>query len=85
MNEEEIIKEIEYQKSFGTSGILPRWAVIDGLLDLYNKEKEKNKELEKRLTPTPDNAVPLEYQSMMYVDKRGYVSKDKIKEFKNNP
>ena len=38
------------------------------------------KELERKLTPTPDNAVPLEYQTAMYVDKRGYVSKEKIKE-----
>lgn len=38
------------------------------------------KELERKLTPTPDNAVPLEYQTAMYVDKRGYVSKDKVKE-----
>ena len=50
---------------------------------LNKKIKELEKELEeykKRLTPTPDNCVPIEYQMIGYVDKRGYISKDKIKD-----
>ncbi len=43
MSEEEIIKEIkEYLDCKGSVSV----KTIEGLLDLYNKEKEKNKELE---------------------------------------
>ena len=41
MSEEEIIEELK--------SLSPSEEAIQGLLDLYNKEKEKNKELEERL------------------------------------
>ena len=36
-------------------------------------------ELEKQI-PTPDNEVPVEYQTSIYVDKRDAVMKDKIRD-----
>ena len=39
------IEEIEHLKSFGTSGIAPRWATIDILLDYIEKlEKEEDRD-----------------------------------------
>lgn len=63
---------------------------IDGILDLYNKEKEKNKELEqlsenikmfreKNLSSEIDYIIALKSSFMEYL-KEDYISKDKIKE-----
>lgn len=76
MSEEEIIQHFEFIKS----GIKEETKFIDisilecfeGLLDLYNKEKEKNKILELAKIPY------LEGEIMAY--KENTVSKDKIKE-----
>ena len=51
MSEEEIIKELKVLiglEEFNRLSYKENKA-IQGLLDLYNKEKQKNKELEKRL------------------------------------
>ena len=76
MSEEEIIQHFEFIKS----GIKEETKFIDisileyfeGLLDLYNKEKEKNKILELAKIPY------LKGEIMAY--KENTVSKDKIKE-----
>ena len=50
MSEEEIIKNIEDMLLHAETNLLDYEALaIQGLLDLYNKEKEKNKELEQRI------------------------------------
>ena len=76
LSEKEIIQHFEFIKS----GIKEETKFIDisileyfeGLLDLYNKEKEKNKILELAKIPY------LEGEIMAY--KEFFVSKDKIKE-----
>ena len=47
MNEEEIIKILNYQLSAKNTDInvIPNWEAIQGLLDLYQKEKERNTKL----------------------------------------
>ena len=51
MSEKEIVKNIEYSQTQMRLGNLPDYSQshykdIQGLLDLYNQEKEKNKKLE---------------------------------------
>ena len=54
MNIEEAKKEIQYAKSFGTSGVVPRWEAIDTVLnELEKKDKiisQMAKYLEKHST-----------------------------------
>lgn len=75
MSEEEIIKQTEIyinllveERKYGTASIeqIRFQETIQGLLDLYNKEKEKNKEYERQL-------------DLDYVDEN-FISKDKIRE-----
>lgn len=45
MSEEEIIKQVDFiTKWISKIGLIKEREAIQGLLDLYNKEKEKNKE-----------------------------------------
>ena len=75
MSEEEIIKEVKtmFKDSdskywIGENGV----KALQGLLDLYNKEKEKNKELEKTI---------LEFvNDRERILKTPVISKDKIRE-----
>ena len=50
MNEEEIIDILEGYRLNYSNFDKEVAEAIDGLLDLYNKEKEKNKELEKDIS-----------------------------------
>ena len=68
MSEEEIIKEIE--------SLSPSEEAIQGLLDLYNKEKEKNKELENE----KDKLIDL-LREDKFIYK--YKIREKIKELEN--
>lgn len=79
MSEEEIMQGInktirfmkeELKADHSCFTIQELWAV-NGLLDLYQKEKEKNKELEKKLA----NRIEL----LDYMISKDYISKDKIK------
>jgi len=50
MSEEEIIKNIEDMLLHAETNLLDYEALaIQGLLDLYNKEKEKNKKIEDKI------------------------------------
>ena len=51
MSDEEIIKIIKYMLENKNTDInvIINYEAIQGLLDLYQEEKEKNEELEKRL------------------------------------
>lgn len=78
MSEEEIIKMLKeysatnpFQKSmFYVSNL---HEAIQGLLDLYNKEKEKNKIL--------DNMLLVNKEQYEFIkNKDNYISKDKIKQ-----
>ena len=42
MNKEKAINEIKYAKSFGTSGIVPRWEAIDTVLNYIEELEEEN-------------------------------------------
>lgn len=53
---------------------------IDIILNLIEKLKKENEEFKKQLTPTPEHPVPVEYQTSVFVDKRDYIPKDKIRE-----
>ena len=88
MNEEEIIKkaisEIEYYtkeiKDFKDCKTVVNDCrqtidMIQGLLDLYNKEKEKNKELKEEL----NRQINTRIMSEEFIEKN-FISKDKIKE-----
>lgn len=71
MSEEEIINRINYNMknagfNWGKSCIVDN-KDLQGLLDLYNKEKEKNKELCEKYCPQNEN----------------YISKDKIEEIRD--
>lgn len=78
MSEEEIIQHFEFIKSsikeetkFIDISILE---CFEGLLDLYNKEKEKNKELYE------DNQKQWEERCRLTFEFDNYTSKDKIRE-----
>ena len=53
--------------------------ILVGAEKVKSLEKE-NEEYKKRLTPTPEHPVPVEYQASVFVDKRNYIPKDKIRE-----
>ena len=91
MSEEEIIQHFEFIKS----GIKEETKFIDisileyfeGLLDLYNKEKEKNKELLENATVTYFNDEELKESVGNYLGvllkkniEKDYISKNKIRE-----
>lgn len=76
MSEEEIIGKLKriikiaYSKEFATFELTYQYVdAIQGLLDLYNKEKEKNKSIEAQ-----------RLRDMCYKTDGNYISKDKIKE-----
>lgn len=83
LSEKEIIQHFEFIKS----GIKEETKFIDisileyfeGLLDLYNKEKEKNKRYEKYLKTKEEK-----YEKILeYIEteiEQDYISKDKVKE-----
>lgn len=78
MSEEEIMQGInriiafmkeELKAEHSCFTIKELWS-LNGLLDLYNKEKEKNKKIEKKIEdlektiyPTPENPISIEIQS----------------------
>lgn len=64
MNEEEIIKELE--------SLSPSETAIIGILDLYNKEKEKNIELQNYMK---EYLIPKSIINLIYI------SKDKLRKF----
>lgn len=83
MNEEEIIKKCEdyenWKEFYNPNGIYQAIPLskehkqaIQGLLDLYNKEKEKNKQLEK------ENQTQRSQLNSAF--NNGFIHKDKIKE-----
>lgn len=95
MNEEEIIKFIkdEIRDCKNIENLYPNkdnieWKeveeyqnVLQGLLDLYKQEKEKNKELEKHYKHEQEyiNGEVFSAKQMHLIDE-DYISKDKIKE-----
>ena len=93
MSEEEIIEEVEKElklaKNIDDVATTIRNEYIEGLLDLYNKEKEKNKELlqdRKNYAEEYIHNNPWIYKQLneLYVFKtdveKDYISKDKIKD-----
>ena len=90
MSEEEIIDKINYMINNWHRSVLEikvEW--IQGILDLYNKEKEKNKELksmkyhiekfrEQNLSNEIDYVIALKSNFMPYL-KTDYISKNKIR------
>lgn len=100
MSEEEIIKKLEYFCNYEilyggkicfTLGQLKGYQkAIEGLLDLYQKEKEKNRELsnlsenikifrDKNFSDETKYVIALNSNYMNYL-KLDYISKDKIRE-----
>ena len=100
LSEEEIIKQTEIyinllveERKYGTASIeqIRFQETIQGLLNLYNKEKEKNKELKEELDrqintrEIEENFI--EKNCWAEFDEKGnmklinYISKDKIKRF----
>ena len=76
MSEEEIIKEIVFMaKWFPKLNLIKERQTILGLLDLYNKEKEKNASLQKETKLMKSININDNY---IYKDK----IKEKIKEYK---
>ena len=77
MSEEEIIKIIKKELTFFrcTADDIKFKDAIKGLLDLYNKEKEKNKELEE------ENKILTKQLNSAF--DRGFIHKDKIREILN--
>ena len=78
LKEEEIIKELKEWLKYDTNFTnLPEfesknlYKLIQGLLDLYNKEKEKNKELQNYMK---EYLIPKSTINLIYI------SKDKIKQ-----
>ena len=66
MSEEEILEEIK--------SLSPSADAIQGILDLYNKQKEKNKKLEEERTE-------IRKKIGKYINRNdNYISKDKIRE-----
>ena len=74
MSEEEIIKIIKYMlKNKNTDiNVIINYEAIQGLLDLYNKEKEINADLVK--TRIED------LQELNRIQQEDFISKDKIRE-----
>lgn len=90
MSEEEIIKEVESAIWFmkeDNYNVNTFVKAIQGLLDLYNKEKEKNKILELTKIPYLEGEI-MAYKENDAVQRkmlndafdRGWIHKDKIKE-----
>lgn len=69
MREEEIIKNIKEMIQWSDHNTYKK--ALQGLLDLYNKEKEKNEELEVK--------CKMQEYRISVIDERELVSKDKIK------
>ena len=80
--EKEAIKEIKNKFEYLKNSSIPDYNLIfaiEKVLNLIDKLQKENEELKDKLTPRPDRPIPLEYQTIIYVDKRGYISKDKIR------
>lgn len=94
MSEEEIIKECtelakdEYKQLYDCWDIERAEQAIQGLLDLYNKEKEKNEDLQIKVRYYEDIMIKQNverefetlYKDLHRIVKTEYVSKDKIKD-----
>ena len=92
MNKEQAINEIKYAKSFGTSGIVPRWEAIDTILDyIADLEKENavkesnfkivskyNEELENKLKIQTQNYHSAHEDINWFCDK--YIPKQKVRD-----
>ena len=76
---EEINKPLELPEDIFSTYILCDIEKAKTIINLIEKQQKELEEYKKRLIPTPDNPVPIEYQMAMYVDKRDYISKDTIK------
>lgn len=76
MSEEEIIKECtelakdEYQQLYGCWDIERAEQAIQGLLDLYQKEKEKNEKIE--------NKIKEKLKTFRYLDEENIKNKDNM-------
>lgn len=72
MSEEEIIKELEYEVEqadyHNTTFVIYDKEYIRKIIDLYNKEKEKNEELDEKFR----YAVPDDMIDELYVSKKLY-------------
>ena len=84
MSEEEIIKEVEFiQKQIAKIGLIKERQYIQGLLDLYNKEKEKNNKIKYCYLENMPKDVELIVMCKKDFDRNfgnNFISKDKIKE-----
>ena len=66
MQIEEAIKEIEYAKSFGTSGVTPRWEAIDTVLNELEKLIEENKYYKNKFEIVQTDNLPKDVQFVIY-------------------
>jgi hypothetical protein len=90
MSEEEIMQGINKTLSFMKEELkaehscfnIKELDALNGLLDLYQKEKEKNKEAKEMLDTTPKDLVHkvFEINRAKIVNANDYIHKDKIKE-----
>lgn len=83
MNEEEIIKNVKEMIQWSDHNTYKM--ALQGLLDLYNKEKEKNKELETKFKIEFNKRREIEDLDLTTVYMNGFYDgekkwKDKIKE-----
>lgn len=76
MSEEEIIDEINFCNE-GEYITREHYQAIQGLLDLYNKEKEKNKELFNCYNDRVSDIIRLE-QTLEEIDEIIYSSKEDL-------
>ena len=82
---EELLSDplIYFSQDSSFESIQIRANAIQGLLDLYNKEKEKNKELEIVIKTNPDKIKIIAdsfNEKVLDKFKQEFISKDKIKE-----
>ena len=87
MSEEEIINKakliINNHREIDKMMVIEMVELVQGLLDLYNKEKEKNKELEMQLLEKDlyiDGLKEDRRIAIKEIQEEYYISKDKIRE-----
>ena len=91
MSEEEIIyilKQRIERKTVSSDPYYITQKAIEGILDLYNKEKEKNKDLQIKVRYYEDIMIKQNterefetlYKDLYRIVKTEYISKDKIRE-----
>ena len=92
MSEEEAIKELQkFVSRCDKAGFIeqakstPTASAILTLLDLYNKEKQENKEIRqwKYVIDTYEDLDKLKELDLIKIKGKEYISKDKIREFAN--